>query len=335
VIQAEKLSMSYGSVRALTDATFEVRRGEVLGLLGPNGAGKTTTLRILTTAMSPTSGRVLVDGVDAAADPIAVRRRIGYLPETAPLYVDMPVGDYLAFVGSARGLKGARLRQRQDDVVANCGLESVFYRPIAHLSKGFRQRTGLAGALIHDPDVLVLDEPTSGLDPIQILGIRGLIRSLARSKTILFSTHILQEIQAVSDRVMIMNEGRIVASGEPGELERAAMATDRLRVEAQGPAAGIERALREVPGVVSVESARPAEGGAAFTLRHAFGEASVTAGVSDALHRGGWPVLRLAHDRYSLEDVFIALVRSRQPLAADAAADAAAAAQSSAGGGEA
>src|SRR5436190_8932505 len=213
MIQAENLSMAYGSVRALSGASFTVTRGEVLGLLGPNCAGKTTTLRILTTALRPTSGRVLVDGVDAAADPVAVRKRIGYLPETAPLYADMVVAEYLAFVARSRGVRGAALTKARQRVVADCALETVYYRPIAQLSKGFRQRVGLAQALIHDPDVLILDEPTSGLDPLQILGIRDLVKRLARSKTILFSTHILQEVQAVSDRVMIINEGRIVATG--------------------------------------------------------------------------------------------------------------------------
>ena len=318
MIQAESLSMSYGSVRALSDATFEVRQGEVLGLLGPNGAGKTTTLKILTTYLHPTSGRVTIDGVDAAADPIAVRRRIGYLPETAPLYTDMPTCDYLAFVGSARGLSGATLRSRRDAVVATCGLERVFYRPIAHLSKGFRQRVGLAQALIHDPDVLILDEPTSGLDPIQILGIRDLIRSLGREKTVLFSTHILQEIQAVSDRVMIINEGRIIASGTPTELERRAMGADRLTVEVDGPAEEVRAALRAIPGVIAVEPAPMPSGGwpggrASFHVAHAFGDDGASRRVDEELRRRGWPVSRFAHDRFSLEEVFIHLIRESTP----------------------
>ena len=322
MIQAESLSMWYGSVQALADATFEVRQGEVLGLLGPNGAGKTTTLKILTTYLHPTSGRVTIDGVDAASDPIAVRRRIGYLPETAPLYADMPTCDYLAFVGAARGLSGSVLRSRRDAVVATCGLESVFYRPIAHLSKGFRQRVGLAQALIHDPDVLILDEPTSGLDPIQILSIRDLIRSLARSKTVLFSTHILQEIQAVSDRVMIINEGRIIASGTPTELERRAMGADRLTVEVEGSAAEVRAALRALPGVMAVEPV-PGASGAAFHVAHAFGDEAAPRRVDEELRRHGWTLTRFAHDRFSLEEVFIHLIRegahestTREPVAA-------------------
>lgn len=325
MIQAENLSMAYGSVQALTGASFEVRQGEVLGLLGPNGAGKTTTLKILTTYLVPATGRVVVDGIDAAVDPIGVRRRIGYLPETAPLYVDMPVADYLSFAGRARGIAGRNLAARRDAVTMACGLESVYYRPIAHLSKGYRQRVGLAQALIHDPDVLILDEPTSGLDPIQILGIRELIRSLARAKTIIFSTHILQEIQAVSDRVMIINEGRIIASGTPAELERRAMGADRLAVEVVGDGEQVRRALAAVPGIVAVDPRRASDGRAAFWLAHPFDDEGVTARVAEAIQRGGWPVERFGHDRFTLEDVFVSLIRESQ-------AGAAAKAPTSAGG---
>ena len=312
MIQAENLSMAYGSVQALAGASFEVRQGEVLGLLGPNGAGKTTTLKILTTYLHPATGRVVVDGIDAAVDPIGVRRRIGYLPETAPLYTDMSVVDYLAFAGRARGLSGRNLAGRRDAVTQACGLEKVYYRPIAHLSKGYRQRVGLAQALIHDPDVLILDEPTSGLDPIQILGIRELIRSLSRAKTIIFSTHILQEIQAVSDRVMIINEGRIIASGTPAELERRAMGADRLAVEVVGDGEQVRKALASVPGIIAVEPRRASDGRAAFWLAHAFDDEGATARVAEALQRGGWPVEHFGHDRFTLEDVFVSLIRESQ-----------------------
>lgn len=309
MIQAENLSMAYGSVKALTGATFEVRRGEVLGLLGPNGAGKTTTLRILTTALRPSTGRVLVDGIDAAVDPLAVRRRIGYLPESAPLYVDMDVAAFLAFAGRARGLAGAALTRARERVVADCALESAYYRPISQLSKGFRQRVGLAQALIHDPDVLILDEPTSGLDPLQILGIRELVKRLSRTKTILFSTHILQEVQAVSDRVMIINEGRIVATGTPAELERRAMGADRLAIEVDGDPAAVRSALAALPGVIAVEMRSAPAGRAALWLAHDFDDVEAVTRISQALQRGGWPVQHFAHERLSLEEVFVALIR--------------------------
>jgi ABC-2 type transport system ATP-binding protein len=326
VIEASNLSMSYGSVRALEDASFEVRSGEVLGLLGPNGAGKTTTLKILTTFIQPTSGRVVVDGIDAAEDPLAVRRKIGYLPETAPLYVDMLVGEYLAFVGRARGLEGRRLQERRVAVVESCGLPSVYYRPIGQLSKGFRQRVGLAQALIHDPEIVILDEPTSGLDPLQIRGIRGLVRELARDKTVVFSTHILQEIEAVSDRVMIMNEGRIIAEGSPRSLEERAMDRDRLLVETSADAETAGAALSGLEGVLDVEPREPAaDGDCAFGVRHAFGDREVVGRVEALLRGRDWPVRHLAPDRFSLEEVFVALVQERAELrdvgdAADAAA---------------
>ena len=312
MIHAEHLSLWYGRTRALFDASFDVRQGEVLGLLGPNGAGKSTTLKILTTYLQPNEGRVLVDGTDVALDPIAVRRRMGYLPETAPLYPEMTVAEYLSFCGRARGLSGRRLAQRSDAVVADCGLESAWNRPIAHLSKGFRQRTGLAQALIHDPDILVLDEPTSGLDPLQILEIRRLIRELSARKTILFSTHVLQEIDAVSDRVMIINEGRIIAQGTPLELQQRSMGDDRLLVEVEAPVADVEAALARCPGVLGVEGVdRPSTGVARAVARHAWGDEAAPRAVAALLAQKGWPLRRLAPERHSLERVFIELTRAR------------------------
>jgi len=312
MISADRLTMWYGSTQALDAATFEVRSGEVLGLLGPNGAGKSTTLKILTTYLYPTSGRVVVDGIDTQDDPLAVRRRIGYLPESAPLYIDMMVCEYLEFVGRARGLSGRKLSERRDSVVASCGLESVYTKPIQNLSKGFRQRTGLAQALIHDPDILILDEPTSGLDPLQILGIRELVRSLARKKTILFSTHILQEVEAVSDRVMIINEGRIIAEGTPEELQRRAMEVDCLTVEVTGSADDVRRTLAAVPGILSVDSIdSSAPDACAFAVRHDFGDEQAARRVDEALRKGSFGLRRFAHDRYSLEQVFISLTRAK------------------------
>jgi len=313
VITAEHLSLSYGRTRALADASFEVRQGEVLGLLGPNGAGKSTTLKILTTFLQPDQGRVVVDGVDAAVDPVAVRRRMGYLPETTPLYPEMTVAEYLGFCGHARGLAGRTLARRCDAVVADCGLESAWNRPIAHLSKGFRQRVGLAQALVHDPDILVLDEPTSGLDPLQILEIRRLILELAARKTILFSTHVLQEIDAVSDRVMIINEGRIIAQGTPAELQRRAMGEDRLVVEVDAPLEEVADALGTCAGVTSVEPLGLSDDGTSrVAVRHAFGDREAPREVSALLHRKAWPLVALRPDRYSLERVFTELTRARR-----------------------
>jgi ABC-2 type transport system ATP-binding protein len=218
MIEVKDLTMKYGPVTALDHVSFQANPGEVLGLLGPNGAGKTTAMRILTTYLYPSSGTAKVDGFDILEDPIEARRRTGYLPETVPLYADMRVDEYLAFVGRARSLEGVKLAGRLEWVQQACHLRSVWKHLLCELSKGYGQRVGLAQALIHDPKVLILDEPTSGLDPLQIIEIRKLVKSLAREKTILFSTHILQEVEALADRIVIINEGKLVAQGTKQEL---------------------------------------------------------------------------------------------------------------------
>ena len=205
--------MSYGQVKALSDLSFQVKEGEILGFLGPNGAGKTTVMKILTTVIFPTSGTARVGGHDVRTEPIPVRRMIGYLPEQVPLYTEMQVDEYLSFAARARGLKAASLRDRMEWVAQNCALKPVWKRPIGELSRGYRQRVGLAQALIHDPKVLILDEPTTGLDPLQIIEIRQLLKSIAKEKAILFSTHILQEVEAIAHRIVIIHNGRIVAEG--------------------------------------------------------------------------------------------------------------------------
>lgn len=218
MIDVQNLTMQYGPVVALDGVSFQANPGEILGLLGPNGAGKTTAMRIITTYLYPTAGTAKVDGFDIIENPLEVRRRIGYLPETVPLYVEMRVEEYLSFVGKARGLDPERLAERLAWSREACRLKAVWKHLLSELSKGYSQRVGIAQALIHDPQVLILDEPTSGLDPIQIIEIRTLIKNLAREKTIIFSTHILQEVEALADRIVIINEGRRVAYGTRGEL---------------------------------------------------------------------------------------------------------------------
>lgn len=218
MIDAQLLSMRYGPVVALDGVSFKANPGEVLGLLGPNGAGKTTAMRILTTYLYPSSGTARVDGVDILENPLEVRKRLGYLPEIVPLYADMQVEEYLIFVGKARELSGAKLQERLGWVKKACNLKPVWKHLLTELSKGYCQRVGLAQALIHDPKVLILDEPTSGLDPLQIIEIRSLIKSLAVEKTIIFSTHILPEVEALADRIVIINEGKLVAQGTKSEL---------------------------------------------------------------------------------------------------------------------
>ena len=227
MIDIQSVSMNYGSTVALDKVSFTVKSGEILGLLGPNGAGKSTLMKILTTFIAPLSGSARMDGFDVVGDPIKARGIIGYLPEMVPLYMDMRVDEYLNFAAGARGMSGPEMRLRLDWVREVCGLAPVWKHGIYELSKGFRQRVGLAQALIHDPKILILDEPTNGLDPVQIIGIRKLIRSLAKGRTIIFSSHILQEVEAIADRIVIIHEGKIVAQGTRDELAREALSRRR------------------------------------------------------------------------------------------------------------
>jgi ABC-2 type transport system ATP-binding protein len=312
MIEVRGVSKSFGTMVALDDVSFSLGRGEILGFLGPNGAGKSTTMKIITTFLAPDTGSVTVDGIDVLEQPLAVRGRIGYLPENVPLYLDMNIHEYLTFVGRARGLAGARLAERLDWCVEACGLVTEYRKNIGELSKGYRQRTGLAQALIHDPDILILDEPTSGLDPLQIMGIRDLIKSLAGSKTIIFSTHILQEVSPVTDRVAIINEGRIIADGRVGELQRGAMGSNRVYLAARQDGTAVATAVGALP---SVAETRPlaAEIGCRLEVRGPF-----EADLLDDLHRlsreQGWDLTELHEAPYSLEDTFIALTRRSQEV---------------------
>ena len=220
--------MYYGNFVAVKSASFTVNPGEVVGLLGPNGAGKSTIMRILTTYLYPTKGTAKVAGFDVVKEPLKVRQSTGYLPETLPLYRDMEVREYLTFVGKTRGLTGEALNKRMDWVIDSCGLEAVYGRPIKEISLGYRQRTALAQALIHDPQVVILDEPTTGLDPHQIVAIRKLIRNLASSsKTVILSTHIMQEVEVVCDRIIIISKGKIVAEGPEEKLKNKARSENK------------------------------------------------------------------------------------------------------------
>jgi ABC-2 type transport system ATP-binding protein len=220
MIEAENLVKRYGPFEAVKGVSFRIDQGQVVGLLGPNGAGKTSIMRILTAYHFPTEGTARVASHDVVSQPRRVREAVGYLPENAPLYDDMKVREYLGFVADVRGLAGTRRRERTEMVVDTCGLSPVFGREIRRLSKGYRQRVGLAQAILHDPSVLVLDEPTSGLDPNQIVEIRALIRSLGEKKTVVLSTHILQEVEALCRSLLVMNAGRLVAQGTPDEIAR-------------------------------------------------------------------------------------------------------------------
>ncbi|MBI4243545.1 MAG: ATP-binding cassette domain-containing protein [Planctomycetes bacterium] len=233
MITVKNLTMRFGTVTAVDNVSFSAAKNEILGLLGPNGAGKTTTMRVLTTYLDPVSGGAEIGGYDLVKNPLEIRKLIGYLPETVPLYYDFEAFEYIDFVARARGLEGARLKDRIDWVVNACKIKQVLHKPIEELSKGYKQRVTLAQALIHDPAVLILDEPTSGLDPLQILEIRSLIKQLSHDKTIIFSTHILQEVEAITDRVCIINEGRIISDGSISSFRRGAGRKRKFNLDLQ------------------------------------------------------------------------------------------------------
>ncbi len=310
MIEVKNLTMHYGSTVAVDNASFNVGKGEILGLLGPNAAGKTTIMRILTTYIVPTSGTATVGGHDIIKDPISVRKLIGYLPETVPLYGDMQVCDYLKFVAKSRGIFGKRLSERMNWVVDATGLKEVFKKGITELSKGFRQRVGLAQALVHDPQVLILDEPTIGLDPLQIVDIRRLIRSLAREKTIIFSTHILQEVQAVSDRIVIINEGRIIADGTMEELENRAQKSRRFILTVGASKGAVSDALGRIPDISDFKLLDEGDGGlVTFELVCPLTK-DIWSQVDKVVREEGWPLKELREDKITMEETFIALTRA-------------------------
>ena len=322
MIKANKLTMHYGPVVALKDVSFEVRRGEIVGQLGPNGAGRSTAMKILTTYLHPTSGTAQVGGIDILENPVAVRKIIGYLPEVLPLYMDMEVRAYLDFVGRARGLSGTKLKERTELVLDECGLRSMYRKIIRELSKGFRQRTGLAQALIHDPDIILLDEPTSGLDPHQIVEIRQLIRSLASSKTVILSTHILQEVEAMADRIVIINQGRIVGDGTIEELRRRAMEHDRTAIAVIGDRAEVERLLSGIDGVRKVQFTGEEDGAASFLVMSRAGT-ELWRDLNKLSHAKNWILRELSLKPLSLEETFLTLTepgRIRSEKRGDSAA---------------
>ncbi len=303
MIEAKDLSMVYGTTRALADVSFKVGEGEIVGLLGPNGAGKTTIMRILTTFVYPTKGTAVVAGHDITQNPLAVRRSIGYLPETPPLYADMRVDEFLDFVGRARGLGGRRLKERKDWAAQAVGIASVWKHAIHELSLGFRQRVGLAQALIHDPKVVILDEPTSGLDPIQIIGVRNLIRGLAKDKTILFSTHILQEASTISHRLLIINGGRIVAHGTPEEL-KTRRAGEACTVAVEAARADAEAALKGISAIQNIKYIGDGMNAERFSFTtSAYQEAAIA--INRIVREKNWVLKELTREKMSLEDVFV------------------------------
>jgi ABC-2 type transport system ATP-binding protein len=314
MIQVERLSKRYGSIKAVDRLTFAVGRGEIVGLLGPNGAGKTTTMRMLTTFLPPTSGRAVLSGHDVLDEPLEVRRTVGYLPENVPLYHEMRVREYLTFRAKLKDVPRPRRRAEVARVIARCQLGEVEDRILRHLSKGYRQRVGLAEAMVRDPDILILDEPTAGLDPIQIRQVRALIRELGDRHTILLSTHVMTEVEAVCGRVIIIARGRIALDDRLDRLQ----AESAIVVEARGPAEAIRAALERVPGTDKVSLTGRDGEHAAFKVQ-ARGGADLREEMATRLFQDGWPVRRLDLKRTTLEDRFIQAV-AQEELAADAEA---------------
>ncbi|MBH8556685.1 gliding motility-associated ABC transporter ATP-binding subunit GldA [Hymenobacter negativus] len=297
MVEIENLTKTYGTQNAVDNISFTAGKGEIVGFLGPNGAGKSTTMKIATGYLPPTAGTVRVAGYDVLTNSLEVRRHVGYLPEHNPLYLDMYVHEYLEFIGSVHGLSGSGLRNRVNELVRRVGLSREQNKQIGALSKGYRQRVGLAQALIHDPDVLILDEPTTGLDPNQILEIRQLIREVGEDKTVIFSTHILPEVTALCSRVLIISRGKLVADSPVAELAARAAGETVVRAEFEG---AVDTAkLAKLPNVRHVELA--ANG--AVLLRTAPGT-DVRAAVSRLAGQEGWILLGLRQEQQSLEEVF-------------------------------
>ncbi len=320
MITVDHLSKTYGHIHAVEDASFEVEKGEVVGFLGPNGAGKTTTMKILTGFVYPTAGYAGIAGHDVVAEPMAVRRHIGYLPENTPLYTDLNPEEYLRFAALARSIPAAKRRAAIDEAAESCGIRGVMRQPIGTLSKGFRQRVGLAQALLHRPDILILDEPTSGLDPTQIIEIRDLLKEVGRERTILLSSHILPEVSVTCSRIIIINKGRIVLDDTLAAVEkrfRALFKATIVRVRAD--VAGAAAALRAIPGVESVSEVPGAEPG--FSLLRLTTPQGLDIGESvfRAAEKNRFAIAELRPETTTLEDLFIDLTRGAGPSSPAAA----------------
>lgn len=305
MIQANDLTKFYGPAPAIQDLTFHADRGEILGFLGPNGAGKTTTMRILTGYMPPSSGTASIAGYDILEQSLEARRRIGYVPETVPLYPELTVVEYLEYMGSLRSVEA--IEDRIPQVVAQVQLEDRSHHFIGSLSKGLRQRVGLAQALLHEPEVLILDEPTIGLDPAQIREVRELIQSVGEDRTVLLSTHILSEAQQTCDRVLIINKGRIVAEDSPENLQAQLRGGDRLTILVERRPKEALRLVRDLKGVVAAQAGQR-EGEILLAL-----EASVDPreAISRSLVEGGYGLLEMSPAGFSLEEVFLQLTREQ------------------------
>lgn len=310
MIEVENLTKRYPGRTAVDDISFTIGRGEVVGFLGPNGAGKSTTLRILSSFLPATSGTARVAGFDVFREPDEVRRRIGYMPENNPLHLDMRVREYLKFRARLKGLGWRRSRERVDAVLQQCGLVDVEHRIVGQLSKGYRQRVGLADALVHEPDLIILDEPTIGLDPHQIRSVRALVKELGKKHTVVLSTHILNEVEMTCTRVLVLHRGRILASDRTEELGRRLSLDGRVVAEIAATASELRDAFRDLPEIESVD-VEPLDGDFNRVSLVPRNGSDLRALVFDEVRDRGWVLRELTRSRHSLEDIFIHLTRGK------------------------
>jgi ABC-2 type transport system ATP-binding protein len=321
MIEVQHLTKRYGPVTAVNDVTFRVESGEVLGFLGPNGAGKTTTMRVITGYMPPTDGQVLVAGYNILDKPLEAKRRTGYLPETPPLYPDMTVREYLTFVARIKGVPGREVASRVGEAMQKTRVTDVAGRHCAKLSKGYRQRVGLAQAMLHNPEVLVLDEPTAGLDPKQIIETRQLIRDLGGSHTIVLSTHILPEVSQTCQRVVIINNGRVVAIDTPDNLTARLRGTETMYLQVAAPIDEIQTVLQAIPGVTRVSATTGGDGLLDVEVDSERGR-DIRRELAAAVVGRGWGLLELRPMRMSLEDIFLSLTTEDNAASPESAASA-------------
>jgi len=308
MIEVDGLTKYYGNYHALKGVTFSVAKGEILGFLGPNGAGKTTTMRILTCFFPPTSGKAKVAGFDVFEEPLEVRKRIGYLPENVPLYKDMIVEDYLAFAAGIKGVESKKVKGIVAKVMDECVLTDVSYKFIGELSKGYRQRVGLAQALVNDPEVLILDEPTIGLDPKQIIEIRKLIKNLAGRRTVILSTHILPEVSMTCHRVVIINDGRVIAVDTPQNLTSKVTGANRFLVKIEGPSQHVIKEIESINGVEKVIKKDTSANGIGEYIIESVKGKDIKKEIAPCVVNKGWALLELRPQEMSLEDIFVKLV---------------------------
>ena len=309
-IEVSGVSKFFGELAAVNDLTFSVKKGEVVGFLGPNGSGKTTTMRMLTSFYTPDVGGINIDGLDTKDHDIATRERIGYLPENNPVYADLLVSEYLDFVADLRGLTKQDRRENIAQTVEETGLQDVYMRPIGQLSKGYKQRVGLAQAIVHRPSILILDEPTEGLDPNQRLTIRDLIRSLGQERTVMLSTHVMQEVENTCERILLISRGKLVADSTVKELLQRAQGIRTVHIEVEG--SDVERPLSALDGVADIERHDSVDGRKRYTITADGNSTDLRPDIFRLAKQRDWVLWELREDRARMEDVFVSLTAAGQ-----------------------